>query len=134
MSLAAFVPFVGPVLDLVRRVVPDGDERRRLEGDLLAAAGEADARLAESQASVVRLEAEGNWAQRSWRPILMFVLMGLLVWHAVAVPVLAAALGVPLEEVVGLDRVPPGLWTLLTVGMGGYIGARSVEKVLSLRR
>jgi hypothetical protein len=26
--------------------------------------------------------------------------------------------------------IPEGMWTLLTVGIGGYIGGRTVEKVL----
>ncbi len=129
MSLAAFAPFVGPLIDIVRRVVSDRDERARIEGEILKAASDADARLAGAQASVVRAEAAGNWLQRSWRPIFMWLCMGLLIWHAVGVPVLAAALGVPIGEVIGLDHVPDGLWTLLVVGMGGYIGGRSVEKV-----
>ena len=41
----------------------------------------------------------------------------------------AHALGVPMVEVVGLKEVPEGLWTLLVIGMGGYIGGRSLEKV-----
>lgn len=133
MSIGALTPFLGPILDIVRRVVPDPAEQDRMERELRQAAAEADARLAEAQAGVIAAEAEGNWLQRSWRPIFMWLCMGLLVWHAVALPVLAAVLGVPLGEVVGLDHVPEGLWTLLVIGMGGYIGGRSVEKIFTAR-
>ncbi len=88
---------------------------------------------AEAQASIVVAEAQGSPRQRNWRPAFMIVCMGLLVWHAVAVPILAAILAVPLDEVVGLRAVPDGLWTLLVVGMGGYIGGRSLEKVFAGR-
>lgn len=131
--IGALAPFLGPILEIVRRVVPDPAERARIEADLTRAASDAEARLAEAQASIVVAEAQGSPLQRNWRPAFMIVCMGLLVWHAVAVPILAAALAVPLDEVVGLRAVPDGLWTLLVVGMGGYIGGRSVEKVFAGR-
>lgn len=131
--IGALAPFLGPILEIVRRVVPDPAERARIEADLTRAASDAEARLAEAQASIVVAEAQGSALQRNWRPAFMIVCMGLLVWHAVAVPILAASLAVPLDEVVGLRAVPDGLWTLLVVGMGGYIGGRSVEKVFAGR-
>lgn len=134
MTLSTFASLAGPILDLIRRAVPDRDEQARLEAALAQAIAQADARLAEAQSLVVKAEAGGNWLQRSWRPIFMWLCMGLLIWHAVAMPVLAVALGVPLTDMVGLDHVPDGLWTLLVVGMGGYIGGRSVEKVLAGKR
>jgi len=129
--IGALTPFLGPVLEIVQRVVPDAAERARIEADLRSAAAETDARLAEAQASIITAEAQGSPLQRNWRPLFMVVCMGLLVWHAVAVPILAAVLAVPLDEVVGLRAVPDGLWTLLVVGMGGYIGGRSLEKVFA---
>ena len=129
--IGALTPFLGPVLEIVQRVVPDPAERARIEADLRSAAAETDARLAEAQASIITAEAQGSPLQRNWRPLFMVVCMGLLVWHAVAVPILAAVLAVPLDEVVGLRAVPDGLWTLLVVGMGGYIGGRSLEKVFA---
>lgn len=131
--IGALTPFLGPVLEIVRRVIPDPVERARIEAELRQAASDGEARLAEARASVITAEAHGSPLQRNWRPIFMFVCMGLLVWHAVAVPILAAMLAVPLDEVVGLKSVPDGLWTLLVVGMGGYIGGRSLEKVLGER-
>lgn len=133
MSATALAPLVSPILDIVRRVVPDKEEQARLEAEILEAATEADGKLAAAQASVVKAEAEGNRLQRGWRPVFMWLCMGLLVWHAVAVPILAVALDVPLTDMIGLDHVPEGLWTLLVVGMGGYIGGRSLEKVLGRR-
>ncbi|MCT8971201.1 holin family protein [Microbaculum marinisediminis] len=131
--IGALTPFLGPVLEIVRRVIPDPAERARIEAELTQAASDAEARLAEAQAAIITTEARGGPLQRNWRPLFMIVCMGLLVWHAVAVPILAAILHVPLDEVVGLKAVPDGLWTLLVVGMGGYIGGRSLEKVFTGR-
>lgn len=126
----SFVPFIGPILDVVRRVVPDREEQARIEKDLRSAAMDADTRFAEAQAKVVSNEAAGNWLQRSWRPILMFLLMGVLIWHMMILPFIAYALGAELTQMVGLAVVPETVWTLLIVGMGGYIGGRTLEKVM----
>lgn len=29
-------------------------------------------------------------------------------------------------------EIPPGMWGLLTIGMGGYVGGRTVEKGLKI--
>lgn len=126
----SFMPFVGPILDIVRRVVPDSEEQARLEHQLRSAAMESDARFAEAQAKVVAQEAKGNKLQRSWRPVLMYLLMGVLIWHMMFLPFIAFALGAELTQIVGLSVVPDTVWTLLIVGMGGYIGGRTLEKVM----
>ena len=125
-----FTPFIGPIVDVIRRVIPDKEEQARLENELQAAAMESDARLAEAQSRVIVAEAEGNWLQKSWRPVLMFLLMAVLVWHMMFLPFIAYALGAQLTDMVGLAVVPETVWTLLIVGMGGYIGGRTLEKVM----
>jgi hypothetical protein len=69
-------------------------------------------------------EPEGQgWMQRNWRPSLMFVFMAILVYQYLVGPILTAfGLGVPPVY------LPPEFWTLMTIGVSGYIGLRSVEK------
>lgn len=124
------VPFVEPIIRIVERLIPDPDERASLEHELRQAAITADAEFAKAQSEVIQKEAAGSWMQRSWRPILMFLLMGVILWHMIAVPMISAFTGISIGEMVGLAVVPTPVWTLLTVGMGGYIGGRTVEKVM----
>ena len=126
------------IIDAVRLVtdlIPDPKKKAEAEAVLIEArtrAEELDARLAEAGRDVVVAEATGHSrVQREWRPHFMYLCMVLLFWHAVPLPLLSVALDVPLEALVGLAAVPSGLWTLLTVGMGGYIGARTLEKIRS---
>ncbi len=80
------------------------------------------------KAKVLELELQGSDPQRNWRPHLMYVIMFLLVWLIVIVPLLGAiGLDVQIDE--ALKSVPPQIWTLLTVGSGGYIAGRSFEKM-----
>lgn len=128
------------IIDTVRLVtdlIPDPEKKARAQSVLIEARARAedlDARLAEAGRDVVVAEATGtSLAQRNWRPHFMYLCMVLLFWHAVPLPLLSVALDVPLKTLVGLAAVPSGLWTLLTVGMGGYIGARTLEKVSGAR-
>lgn len=77
---------------------------------------ELDNALAQWQSSVVTAEAQGNWLQRSWRPLTMLIFLLLVILNQY-----------------GLMKVPLSdqIWELFKVGLGGYIGGRSLEKIVS---
>lgn len=73
----------------------------------------------QAQASVINTEAQGNWLQRSWRPILMLAFGFIIVYRYFLSQVfLLPAIDLPLD-----------FWDLMNVGIGGYVVGRSVEKV-----
>tara|TARA_R100001244_G_scaffold131360_1_gene104510 strand:+ start:178 stop:561 length:384 start_codon:yes stop_codon:yes gene_type:complete len=123
--LSAVLPIVGRVLD---RVIPDSEARAKAELEIQTGLLNAESEIVKAAASVIRSEASGNWLQRSWRPMLM-ILFGLIIANNyVIVPyVLAFGLFVP-----SLD-IPPGMWALLNVGVGGYVVGRSAEKIFKNR-
>lgn len=73
----------------------------------------------QSQTSVITTEAQGNWLQRSWRPILMLSFGFIIIYRYF----LSQVLVVPAID------LPDAFWDLLDVGIGGYVVGRSVEKV-----
>ena len=75
--------------------------------------------IAKLQASIINSEANGNFLQRSWRPILMLSFGFVILYTKFFAP----AFGLPSEE---LDEE---FWELLRIGMGGYIVGRSAEKI-----
>ena len=78
-------------------------------------------KVAQFQSNIIVAEAQGeSWLQRNWRPIIM-LLFGFVVLYATLAPLFSA-------PPVDMTGVPDKMWTLLTVGIGGYIGGRSVEK------
>lgn len=123
--LSAVLPVVGKVLD---RIIPDPEARAKAELEIQTGLLSAESEIVKAAASVIRAEAGGNWLQRSWRPMLM-ILFGLIIANNyVIVPyVLAFGMFVP-----SLD-IPPGMWALLNVGVGGYVVGRSAEKILKKR-
>lgn len=70
----------------------------------------------EVQASVIVSEAQGkSWLQRTWRPITMMVFLVLVVLDSFG--------WLP-------NPLAPQAWTLLSIGLGGYVVGRSAEKVV----
>jgi hypothetical protein len=73
----------------------------------------------QAQAGIITTEAQGNWLQRSWRPILMLAFGFIIIYQYFISPVFH------------FERVdlPEKFWVLLELGIGGYVVGRSVEKV-----
>jgi hypothetical protein len=77
---------------------------------------EYENKLLEAKRSIITAEANGqSWIQRSWRPITMLTFLVLVVFDS-------------------LDWLPNRLshdaWTLLQIGLGGYVAGRSAEKTV----
>jgi hypothetical protein len=73
----------------------------------------------QAAAGIILAEAQGNWMQRSWRPILMLNFGFIITYRYFLSPVF----GWP-----SID-MPEKFWTLLEIGMGGYVVGRSIEKI-----
>ncbi|NBX28752.1 MAG: hypothetical protein EBR55_11035, partial [Chitinophagia bacterium] len=60
----------------------------------------------------------------SWRPLLMYVLIFVLVFNYIFAPIIKMITGL----VVGFE-LPGDVWTLLQIGLGGYVVGRSGESI-----
>lgn len=121
MNVLELFPAIG---GLVERLIPDPNKKAEIMLELSRIdAQTAQATLA-AQKDVIVAESQGNWLQRSWRPILMLEIVAIVGWNYVLVPVLAAC-GLAIQ----LVPLPPELWTLMNIGVGGYVIGRSTEKI-----
>ena len=110
---------IKPVTGLIDNLHTSDEERLEAKGVLLrmetALMSEVlayEQKLAESQASIIVAEATANsWLTRTWRPITMLTFVFLIVW----------------SQFTGME-IPPDLWFVVKLGLGGYLGGRSVEK------
>ncbi|MDH5772902.1 MAG: holin family protein, partial [Rhodospirillaceae bacterium] len=101
------------------RVLPDTVEKDRVRAELHASLLTNAAELERTAANVIMAEAGGeSWLQRNWRPMLM-VLFGLIIANNFLV--------VPIFNTPTAD-IPPDMWDLLKLGLGGYVLGRSAEK------
>ena len=84
--------------------------------------------IAQYQSEVIIAEAKGeSWLQRNWRPSLMAIFGIIVANNYIIAPYLMAMF----DWQVVLE-IPEQLWGLLKLGVGGYIGGRSIEKGIKL--
>lgn len=116
-ALAA--PVINGLFNAVDQAVEDKGEAARIKARLQEMVLTGQMREIEEAAQVIRTEATGeSWLQRNWRPMLM-CLFGIIVANNYLI--------VPLFGGPKAD-IPPDMWDLLKLGVGGYVVGRSVEK------
>lgn len=98
------------------RTAITGDIPAELRADLLGKTLDITTKLIDVQSNVIVAEAGGkSWLQRTWRPITMMVFLVLVI----------------LDSFEWLPSpLAPQAWTLLSIGLGGYVIGRSAEKVV----
>ena len=78
----------------------------------------------EQKASIIRAEAQGDsWIQKSWRPITMLVFVFIIANNYILFPYISLFGGTATTL-----EIPPDMWSLLKLGLTGYVVGRSVEK------
>jgi hypothetical protein len=120
----------GPLAKILEAYVADVALRRKLSAEMEQQVLAHLTRAAELGQSVVMAEVQSeHWLSRSWRPMLMLLLMGFLLLAGLILPLADMIAGRVLPFQPRWQMLPQGFWDFLTIGMGGYIGGRSLEKV-----
>jgi Holin of 3TMs, for gene-transfer release len=89
--------------------------------ELQAKAMDADTAFAQAQAQVITAEVKEGWLAANWRPLIMLMFGFIILNNYILDPWFH----------IGQLQLPPDLWSLLKIGMGGYIYARSAEKLVN---
>ena len=117
-------PLVKGMFGIIDQAVEDKDAANKIKAKI----AENQQHLIETELKgaieIILAEAKGNWLQRSWRPILMLVIVSIIASNYLVTPWLAV-FGLP----VAILELPEQLYTLMTIGVGGYIAGRTGEKV-----
>ena len=125
MNILSFIGEIfKPASDLIDNLHTSTEEKLTLknqmaviQNDMHSKIIDYETKLLSSKTSIITAEANGqSWMQRNWRPITMLTFLGLVVCDSfgwLANPLAAEA------------------WTLLQIGLGGYVAGRSGEKIVS---
>ena len=112
-------------LKIIDKIIPDPAQREEAKRKLFEVQQAGELRELEAAASVVVAEAKSEYSLTSqWRPITMLTFTAIVANNYIVAPYLQAMFGWS----VTLD-MPPQLWNLLSIGIGGYIVGRSGEKI-----
>lgn len=117
---------ISPVTNLVDGLVKDKDLAQKLKAELNTQL--IDSFMAQLSAQKDVLVAEitsSSFLSANWRPILMLSFTAVIINNYIISPYLQALFGFSV-----MMDIPPNMWDLLTIGIGGYIVGRSGEKMV----
>jgi hypothetical protein len=124
-------PLVGKIVDLVKgyqeKKVSEAALRAEVEKTILGTFAE----VAKTQGDVIMAEARGeNWLQRNWRPMVAVAFAFIVVFYGLLTPIAVGWFGFPPVRVG--DQLLEWIMQAVMVCLGGYIGGRSLEKVVQM--
>lgn len=139
MSIASLLvgALTGPLTSSIVEIVKGYNGRKVNEKEIEAAVSkailEASASLAKEQAGVITKELDGrDLISRIWRPLVVLSCSGVLLAYALVFPVMVAWFGfAPVK--VG-DTLLNWIFTLVSMGLGGYVGGNIIDSVARLRK
>ena len=117
--LGAVAPLAKILFSTIEKSVPDKDLQEKLKAQLQTQLLQSNTAELQAAAKIVEAEAKAGWFASSWRPLLMYVLIFILVWNYVIGPVIKVFTGAVISF-----ELPGDVWTLLNVGLGGYVVGR----------
>jgi hypothetical protein len=121
MGIGIVKELVGPVAGILDKFVEDKDQRAQLAHEIATMADNHAQELSLAQIELAKVEAGGNWLQRSWRPMIGHICWIGLAYNVVVSPFLDIWLPVP--------EIQSDLLYPVLLGMLGMSGIRGYEKV-----
>ncbi len=119
---------IGPISNLISPIInklfPDPIKQQEAQAQFMTEMMKLDVSTFESQIKPLLAELQGNWLQRSWRPILMLSIVAIVVNNYIVYPYLSL-----FSIKATILELPSQLWSLMEIGVGGYIVGRSAEKM-----
>ena len=124
MSVLGFIGgLIKPVKEVIDTLHTSDEEKGKLvnatiklENAMTSKILDYESKLIEAKASIIKAETQGqSWIQRNWRPLTMLTFLVLVVFDSFGLLV------VPIAD---------QMWTLLQLGLGGYVAGRTLEKVV----
>jgi hypothetical protein len=122
--LNAIAPLAKILFNTIEKSVPDKDLQAKLKADLQTQLLQSNTAELTAAARIVEAEAKAGWFASSWRPLLMYVLIFILIWNYVLGPVILFFFKASITI-----TLPGDVWILLQIGLGGYVVGRSAESV-----
>lgn len=119
--IQALIPALAPILGkVVGNLFPDPEQKAKAQAEMMTELMNHQQEIESAAAQIINTEAASkHWLAANWRPITMLTFLGLIVarWFGWAAPDLSQ------DEYLKL-------WSIVELGLGGYVIGRSAEKIL----
>ena len=123
-ALNIIAPLAKILFNTVDKAILDKDQAEKLKAQLNTQLLQSGTEELKAAASIVEAEAKSNQYVAGWRPTLMYVLIFILVWNYILGPICKLFIGTIITF-----ELPGDVWTLLQIGLGGYVVGRSGESI-----
>lgn len=123
--LAAILGLVPSILD---KVIPDPVERDKAKLEFMKQQQSGLLTELQGQIDIIQAEAQSeHWLTANWRPLTMLTFVVIIANNYILYPYLSLFW----PDAPQLS-IPPDMWDLLKIGLGGYVVGRSAEKGLKI--
>jgi hypothetical protein len=122
--LNAIAPLAKILFNTVDKAIEDKDLANKLKAELQNQMLQSHTAELQAASRVIEAEAKAGWFTASWRPLLMYVLIVMLIWNYILSPIIFVLFNVKASV-----DLPSEIVNLLSVGVGGYTIGRSAESV-----
>ena len=112
---------IGDIGKIIDDLFTSDEERDAAKHKIISVLKEKEIELQRMRTDIIIAEAKGNWLQRSWRPILMLSFGFIVIYVKFVGPLFDLRIPVLEDE----------FWTLLQIGIGGYVVGRTGEKMMN---
>ena len=112
------------ILGAIDGLTTSAEEKKSLRASVITS-------MVNAQTSVIIAEANAGGIAAKWRPYTMLSFVFLTICHYAIFPMVAVVYP-PAAPIFAAMILPPEMWMLIQVGLGGYAGGRSVEKVVDM--
>jgi hypothetical protein len=135
MMLGILNTLVGPVTEILDKVVVDQDEKNRLAFEIATLADKQAHEIALAQIEVNKAEAENagsgwfGFFRSAWRPFVAWSCAIAMVWHFLGVPIILFIATMSGSSIPPLPEFDMGSLMTVLLGLLGLGGMRSLEKI-----
>ena len=115
-------------VQIIDKIIPDKKAAQEAKLKLLSLEQSGELKVIENQTKVITGEIQSDsWLAKNWRPMLM-VLFGIIIANNYIIAPYLHGFGMTAVSL----PIPDRMWSLLEIGLGGYVVGRSVEKGIRL--
>lgn len=118
------IPLITAGLALIDKILPDPQAKLAAKTKLLELEQSGDLKELDAAMKVITAEAKSeHWLAANWRPLTMLTFVFIIANNYIIYPYLSL-----FWQDAPTLAIPPDMWALLKIGLGGYVVGRSAEK------
>jgi len=119
-----FAALIPAISGIINKLIPDKEAAAQAQIKLMELSQAGQLKELESAMTIIAAEANSDhWIVAAWRPITMLTFVAIIANNYLLYPYLSL-----FWTEAPMLQLPPDLWSLFKIGLGGYVVGRSVEK------